>query len=361
MPAPAAGAFLSLIPSSFAPGGHIESGPGHIAPARCGATSSMPDSQPESDPRPLSIRPLAERKNLVQKEDFAKVLPPVAGFLTWFEALPDIYGSKSLKHVVQEIITARQHGRDVGVQLGAHVLKVGLAPLIIDLMRRGLITHVATNGASAIHDWEMAYQGATSEDVAENLPNGSFGFWRETLDALNGAAKRAQQNGEGFGEAIGRQILEDKLPYRHLSVFSEAVRLGIPATVHVAFGCDITHMDPDLDGAALGAATQKDFWTFADSVGRLEKGVWLNVGSAVIMPEVFLKAVSIARNRGKLTDDFLTCNFDMLQQYSAFTNVVQRPPKNGRSILAMHEIVLPLLHQALLCTAEARGCLQEAK
>jgi hypothetical protein len=241
------------------------------------------------------------------------------------------------------------------------VLKVGLSPLIIDLMRRGLITHVATNGASAIHDWEMAYQGATSEDVSENLPDGSFGFWRETMEALNGAAKRAQDNGEGYGEAVGKQILEDELPHRDLSVFAEAARLGIPATVHVAFGCDITHMDPDLDGAALGAATQKDFWTFADSIGRLEKGVWLNVGSAVIMPEVFLKAVSIARNRGQLTDDFMTCNFDMLQQYRAFTNVVQRPPKNGRSILAMHEIVLPLLHQALICTAKSRGCLQEAR
>ncbi|MCB9876060.1 MAG: hypothetical protein H6835_00530 [Planctomycetes bacterium] len=319
----------------------------------------MSDQNPPD--RPLHIRPLAERKNLVQKEDFAKVLPPVDGFLKWFEALPDIYGSKALKFVVDQIVTARQHGRMVGVQLGAHVLKVGLSPLLIDLMRRGLITHVATNGASAIHDWETAYQGATSEDVATSLPDGSFGFWRETLDALNGAAVRAQQNGEGLGEAIGRTILEGELPYRHLSVFSEAARLGIPATVHVAFGCDITHMDPDLDGAALGASTQRDFWRFADSVGKLEKGVWLNVGSAVIMPEVFLKAVSIARNKGQLTDDFLTCNFDMLQQYRAMTNVVQRPPKQGRSILAMHEIVLPLLHQALVCTADARGCLQEAR
>ncbi|HEB54025.1 MAG TPA: hypothetical protein ENI87_12290 [bacterium] len=309
----------------------------------------------------MRIRPLAERKNLVHKEDFAKVLPPVGGFLSWFEALPDIYGSKSLKHVVGEIVTARQHGRQVGVQLGAHVLKVGLSPLVIDLMRRGLITHVATNGASAIHDWETAYQGATSEDVAANLPDGSFGFWRETLTALNGAAKRAHERGEGLGEAIGRTILEEELPHRELSVFAEAVRLGIPATVHVAFGCDITHMDPDLDGAALGAATQTDFWRFCETVGQLDQGVWLNVGSAVIMPEVFLKAVSIARNKGQLGDDFLTCNFDMLSQYRAVTNVVQRPPKQGRSILAMHEIVLPLLHQALLCTAEARGCLREAR
>ncbi|MBL8732498.1 MAG: hypothetical protein JNN13_09035 [Planctomycetes bacterium] len=321
----------------------------------------MVEPNPEPGQPPLRIRPLRERKNLVRKEDFAQVLPPVDGFLRWFEALPDIYGAKALKRVVDAIVTARQQGRLVGVSLGAHVLKVGLSPLLIDLMRRGLIGHVATNGASAIHDWETAYQGATSEDVAQNLPDGSFGFWRETLDALNGAAVRAKTRGEGYGEAIGRTILDGDLPHRQLSVFAEAARLGVPATVHVAFGCDITHMDPGLDGAALGAATQRDFWTFADSVGRLGGGVWLNIGSAVIMPEVFLKAVSIARNRGQLGDDFLTCNFDMLQQYRAMTNVVQRPPKEGKSILAMHEIVLPLLHQALLCTAAARGCLVEPR
>ncbi len=321
----------------------------------------MPDPDPSPAPRPLRVRPLAERKNLVGKESFAKVLPPVAGFLQWFEALPDIYGSKALKLVVDRVVTARQQHREVGVSLGAHVLKVGLSPLVIDLMRRGLITHVATNGASAIHDWETAYQGATSEDVAANLPDGSFGFWRETFTGLNGAVKRAAARNEGLGEAIGRQILDDDLRYRHLSVFAEAARLAIPATVHVAFGCDITHMDPELDGAALGAATQRDFWVLADTVGRLDHGVWLNVGSAVIMPEVFLKVVSIARNRGQLGADFLTCNFDMLQQYRAVTNVVQRPPKEGKSILAMHEIVLPLLHQALLATASARGCLQEPR
>lgn len=320
----------------------------------------MADPNP-GKPRPLRIRPLAERRNLVKKENFAKVLPPVAGFHRWFEALPEIYGSKALKQVVDRVITARQQGREVGVALGAHVLKVGLSPLLIDLMRRGLITHVATNGASAIHDWETAYQGATSEDVAANLPDGSFGFWRETFTGLNGASQRAAARNEGLGEAIGKQILADDLPHRHLSVFAEAARLSIPATVHVAFGCDITHMDPELDAAALGAATMRDFWILADSVGRLGQGVWLNIGSAVIMPEVFLKAVSIARNRGQLGDDFLTANFDMLQQYRAVTNVVQRPPREGKSILAMHEIVLPLLHQALLCTAESRGCLQEPR
>ena len=311
--------------------------------------------------RPLRIRPLAERKNLVQKEAFAKVLGPVDGFLPWFEALPEIYGSKALKLVVARIVEARQQGREVGMSLGAHVLKVGLSPLLIDLMRRGFVTHVATNGASAIHDWETAYQGATSEDVAENLPDGSFGFWKETLDGSTAATARAGRTGEGLGLAIGRQILEGDLPYRHLSVFAEAARLQIPATVHVAVGCDITHMDPQLDGAALGAATLRDFWILADTVGRLDHGVWLNIGSAVIMPEVFLKAVSIARNRGQLGADFLTCNFDMIQQYRAVTNVVQRPPKEGRSVIAMHEIVLPLLHQAILCTARARGCLREPR
>jgi hypothetical protein len=321
-----------------------------------------PDHAAAPDPgRPLRLRPLAERRNLVQHEQFARVLPPVAGFLDWFLALPEIYGSQALKLIVGRIVDARQQGREVGLALGAHVLKVGLSPLLIDLMRRGLITHVATNGASAIHDWEMAYQGATSEDVAQNLPDGSFGFWRETFANLNGAARRAAARGEGFGLAVGRQILDDALPYRHLSVFAEAARLGIPATVHVAFGCDITHMDPELDGAALGAATQRDFWTLADTVCRLERGVWCNIGSAVIMPEVFLKAVAVARNKGLLTDDFLTCNFDMISQYRALTNVVARPPKEGKNVIAMHEIVLPLLHQAILCTAQARGCLLEPR
>lgn len=318
-------------------------------------------TEPDDPLRPLQIRPLAERRNLVHKEDFARVLPPVAGFLDWFRSLPDIYGSSALKKVVERIVTARKSGREVGLALGAHVLKVGLSPLIIDLMRRGFVTHVATNGASAIHDWETAFQGATSEDVATGLADGSFGFWRETFDGINGATVRAADLGEGLGEAFGRAILEAALPYRHLSVFAEAVRLGIPATVHAAIGCDIVHMDPGLDGRALGEATLRDFWILADTVARLDHGVWLNIGSAVIMPEVFLKAVSIARNRGQLGHDFLTCNFDMLQQYRARTNVVTRPPREGLSILAMHEIVLPLLHQAVLCTAQEAGLPMELR
>ncbi len=308
-------------------------------------------------PRPddLRIRSVRERKNLVKKEDFAAVLEPVSQFGQWFRSLPDIYGGKNLKRIVDLIVQSKQDGRTVGVSLGAHVLKVGLSPLLIDLMRRGFISHVSTNGAGAIHDWETSFMGETSEDVATALADGSFGFWRETFDALNGAAAAAARTREGYGRALGRSILETEQPHRELSVFAEAARLDIPATVHVAFGCDITHMDPDLDGAALGMATQDDFWNLVGTVEKLGGGVWLNIGSAVIMPEVFLKAVSIARNRGLLGDDFATCNFDMMHQYRALTNVVQRPPREGLSVIAQHEIVLPLLHQAILAVAAERG------
>ncbi|MCB9889599.1 MAG: hypothetical protein H6836_08465 [Planctomycetes bacterium] len=312
-------------------------------------------------PDDLTIRSLAERKNLVKRADFARVLDPVPGFGAWFQSLPDIYGGKNLKRVVELIVAARAQGREVGVSLGAHVLKVGLSPLLIDLMRRGFVTHVATNGAGVIHDWEIAYQGETSEDVATALVDGSFGFWRETFAALNGAARRAAAEQIGYGKALGLTITEGRLPCAELSVWGEAARLGIPATVHVAFGCDIVHMDPSLDGAALGAATQHDFWLLADTVSRLEHGVWINIGSAVIMPEVFLKAVSIARNRGRLGDDFATCNFDMMHQYRALTNVVQRPPREGLSVICQHEIVLPILHQALLAAGSAAGLAMEVR
>lgn len=307
-------------------------------------------------PDDLRIRSLADRTNLVKQQDFARVLEPIAGFGEWFESLPDIYGGADLKRLVDRIVAARLDGCEVGISLGAHLLKVGLSPLLIDLMRRGFVTHVATNGAGAIHDWEIAYQGETSEDVAGGLNDGSFGFWRETFAGLNNQPlQRAVRDGIGYGEALGRAILEAGLPHHALSVFAQAARLSIPATIHVAVGCDIVHMDPELDGAALGQATLTDFWVLARTVERLGGGVWLNIGSAVIMPEVFLKAVSIARNRGRLGKDFLTGNFDMMHQYRALTNVVQRPPAKGVSIIAQHEIILPLFHQALLAVAARDG------
>lgn len=304
-------------------------------------------------PDDLRIRSVKTRENLVKRDDFAQVLPPVAGFGEWFRSLPDIYGGKNLKRLVDFIVQAKKNDRPIGMALGAHVLKVGLSPLLIDLMRRGFVSHLATNGAGAIHDWETAFMGETSEDVGKALEDGSFGFWEETFAALNGAAAGAA--GRGYGRSLGQSILDDKQPHADLSVFAEAARLGISATIHVAFGCDITHMDPRMDGAALGAATQDDFWILVQTVERLAGGVWLNIGSAVIMPEVFLKAVSIARNRGALQGDFVTGNFDMMHQYRALTNVIDRPPREGLSVIAQHEIVLPLLHQAVLAVASEQG------
>jgi hypothetical protein len=305
----------------------------------------MPSKGRPKGPR---IRPLRERKNLVTLADFAKVHPPVPGFGAWFDSLPDILGSKSLKTLVRTWKQCVRDKRMVGLAIGAHVLKVGLGGLLVDLMRRGFVGHLASNGAAAIHDWEFALQGASSEDVAQGLDDGSFGFWRETFDGLNGAARAAAKSGEGYGRAIGRAIVEGKLPHAEVAVFAEAFKLGIPATIHVAFGCDIVHMDPDLDAAALGAATHQDFEILCQSVQRLDGGLWINLGSAVLMPEVFLKAVSLARNLGKLGRDFTTANLDMIQHYRAVTNVVQRPPKVGLQIIGQHEVLLPLLHQALI-------------
>lgn len=299
----------------------------------------------KNDPR---IRPIGERKNLVKLSDFATVHPPVAGFKAWFEDLPDILGSRELKDLVHAWKTAKKEGRMVGVAVGAHVIKVGLSPLLIDLMKRGFIGHFATNGATGIHDYEFALQGETSEDVLENLGDGSFGFWQETFEGVNGLLPEAARKGQGFGEALGEAILSNDLPHKEHSIFAEASRLGIPATIHVAFGCDIVHMDPNLDAAALGTVTHNDFKKLCKSVAALDHGLWLNIGSAVLMPEVFLKAVSLARNLGKLGDEFMTANLDMIRQYRAMANVVERPSKRGIHLTGQHEILLPLIHQALI-------------
>lgn len=292
------------------------------------------------------IRPLGERENIVSIEDFAEVLPPIPGFGVWLEKLPEIYGARDLKELVRVWKNTVSTKGMVGLALGAHVFKVGLAPILIDLMRRGFVGHIATNGAGAIHDYEFALIGESSEDVAEGLVDGSFGFWKETFDGMREATMDGE--GDGMGRALGRLIHDNALPHREVSIFSEAFRLGIPITVHVAIGCDIVHMDPDLDGAALGKASLEDFRILCESVQKLDNGLWLNVGSAVIMPEVFLKAVSLARNLGRLSEEFTTANLDMIQHYRAVVNVVRRPSRTGLSITAQHEIILPLIHQALI-------------
>lgn len=315
------------------------------------------EQAPGRDPFPAmrNVRtyPLASRPSLVELRDFCQTPEPFAEFSKFVDALPDIYAGKHFKELVARIVVAKTKKKPFAVALGAHVLKVGLAPLLIDLMRRGVIDHVAMNSAGAIHDFEIATVGKTSEDVAKVLTSGGFGFAEETGVALAEAARRGAEpkDGEelGFGRALGRMLIERNAPHRSLSVTAEAVRLGVGVTVHGAIGADIVHMHPAANGAHIGAASMADFRHVCKLVHGLDGGVWINVGCAVILPEVFLKSVSVAMNLGATLDDMTTANLDMLRQYRAETNVVQRPPGRGISILGQHELMLPLLRMALLC------------
>jgi hypothetical protein len=235
--------------------------------------------------------------------------------------------------------------------MGAHVIKCGLSPWVVALMEEGVITGVAMNGAGAVHDFELAWAGATSEDVGPALEDGSFGMARETADFLNAAAADAALEGQGFGETLGQAILEERLPNAALSITAAGARLGIPVTVHVAIGTDIVHMHPSASGAAIGESSLRDFHRFAERVERLEGGVYLNAGSAVILPEVFLKALAMARNRRKgLPRRFTTANLDFIPSYRPLTNVVRRPTSRGGKgyqITGHHELLLPLLFAAV--------------
>ena len=317
----------------------------------------MTPLDPAHDPFPEMAKvrtyPIASRKSLVHTDQFCATPEPFEGFGGFFESLPDIYAGTHLKRLVERIVAAKRAGRPVAVALGAHVLKVGLAPLLIDLMRRGVIDHIAMNGAGAIHDFEIATAGCTSEDVAEQLPRGEFGFAEETGAGLARAAELGRD--VGFGEGLGRLLLELEGEYNHLSVSAEAARLGIDCTVHVSFGADIVHMHPACDGADVGAATHLDFRKVCRFVHGMNGGCWINVGCAVVLPETFLKAVSVAINLGADLGEITTGNLDMLRQYRAETNVVQRPPGTGITLMGQHEILLPLLRMAVLCQLQSAG------
>ena len=306
----------------------------------------------EHDPFPamrgVRTYPLESRRSLVDLRDFCAVPEPLPGFEHFVDSLPDIYVGKHFKELVGRIVAAKLGGKPVAVALGAHVLKVGLAPLLIDLMRRGVIDHVAMNSAGAIHDFEIATAGKTSEDVAEQLPKGEFGFADETGKGLAEAAKLGAGAEAGFGRGLGRLLIARNAPHRDLAVSAEAVRLGLGVTVHACLGADIVHMHPSCDGADVGAASMLDFRHVCKFVHGLDGGVWMNVGCAVVLPEVFLKAVSVAINLGAKLDGMTTANLDMIRQYRAETNVVQRPPGRGISLIGQHELLLPLLRMALL-------------
>ncbi len=295
----------------------------------------------------LRVYPVAGRRSLVDVKDFGRPARPGASFGAFERSLPNTLAARELRGLADEVAKASRRGRPVVAAFGAHVIKSGVGPVLIDLMKRGVVTALATHGASAVHDYEISLIGRTSEDVAEGLSNGAFGMARETAAALGRAAKRGAQ-GEGLGRALGEMIREDKNPWARHSVFAAASRLKVPATVHVALGTDIVHMHPQVSGAALGEASLTDFRILCSVVGDLEGGVWLNIGSAVVMPEVFLKALSAARNLGCKVKNFCCANLDMIQHYRPRANVLMRPRGKGYAITGHHEIMLPLLRMMVV-------------
>jgi deoxyhypusine synthase len=286
------------------------------------------------------------RPSKVAVRDEARPHTAGASYADFLASLPDLLGAADLRTAVGAWARAWRGGHSVLFGFGAHLIKVGLAPVVVDLLERGAITAVMMNGAGCVHDLELAMMGRTSEDVAEALDDGSFGMAHETAEVLNGAINRGYEEGIGMGAAIGRAIADSRYPHRKRSVLAAAARLGVPVTVHAAVGTDIHHMHPSADGAAIGATSYRDFETLAGLVATLERGVVFNVGSAVILPEVFLKALALARNLGNKVDRFTAVNLDFIRHYRPSVNVVERPTRRGGqgiNLVGQHEILLPLL------------------
>jgi hypothetical protein len=298
----------------------------------------------------IKTYPIKKRKNLVNIGQFGKPIE-LKNFNKFIDSLPKVLAADGLRNVIDNIVKAHNKNRQVVLAIGAHVIKCGLSPIVIDLMKRGVVTAVAMNGSGAIHDYEMSLIGETSEDVSHSLKDGSFGMAKETAEAIQAAASVPES---GLGKALGDKILNDKNKYKQHSILAEGARLNIPVTVHVAIGTDIIHMHPCVSGSDMGESSHIDFKILCSVVSELEGGVWLNVGSAVIMPEVFLKAITVARNLGRKVNNFTTVNMDMIQHYRPLTNVVKRPTKHGYSITGHHEIMLPLLRLGILAGLKKR-------
>ena len=289
---------------------------------------------------------ISERKSKVCVDDFANTWKKGGSLNHFLEGLPKILAADDIREVISSMASAFKNKKTVMLAMGAHVIKVGLNPVLIDLMEQGIITALAMNGAGIIHDFELAMTGQTSEDVAASLGDGTFGMARETGEFLSEAIKKAGRESLGLGEAVGLSIIENKLPLMDKSILAAGARLGIPVTVHIAIGTDIIHIHPGFDAKAAGVASHRDFRTFASAVATLEGGVYLNVGSAVILPEVFLKALTLVRNLGHQVENFTTVNMDFIRHYRPVTNVVNRPTSGGGkgfSLVGHHEIMLPLI------------------
>lgn len=310
-------------------------------------------SQYDDNFLPLDLKqvrtyPLSSRSSKVSLDDFAKPIAENASIADFVDNLPDVLAVKSLRQLVSRIQRARDLGKPIIWGIGGHVIKTGLAPVLIDLMKRGFLTAIAGNGSVLVHDAEIALVGSTSEDVDSTLSQGDFGGAEETGRLLNLAALQGAKDNIGLGEAMGRALLAMDPRHQDYSLLCATYSTRVPFTAHVTIGGDIAHFHPNMDGAALGATTHTDFRILANLVRQMNGGgVYLNIGSAVVLPEVFLKCITLVRNLGHALDDITTANFDFIQSYRPQTNVVRRPTQNGAgrgySITGHHELTIPLL------------------
>ncbi len=315
--------------------------------------SQAPRQFPPFDLRGLKTYDLASRPSKVFVEDLGKPAAPATTVSDWLDLLPRQLAANELRRVRDHICRAAGDGNLVAAALGGHVIKTGCGPYLVDWIQRGVLGAIALNGAAAIHDFELAIAGKTSEDVAAQLPTGQFGMARETADAFAVSARAGCEHEQGLGYALGRHLDEIGGTHGAQSVLLAAYRAGIPCTVHVALGTDTVHMHPHVSGAALGEASMIDFRRLCSVVAGLENGVWLNLGSAVVMPEVFLKAVSVVRNFGHNLGGMVAVNFDKQAQYRSRVNVLDRPASQGIELIGHHEILIPLLHAAVAAALSA--------
>jgi len=299
----------------------------------------------------IAYTSVSRKKHKVGQRLFAHPWRRGGSLADFLNTFPNLLAGKEFQEIVERIAKAVRQKKTILLGMGAHPIKVGLNPVLIDLMEKGILSGIAVNGACLVHDVEIAMVGHTSEEVDEELSRGTFGMVRETHETINQAICEGVKKGWGIGESLGQTILHGNFPYKRLSLLAAGKKLGVPITAHIAIGTDITHMGPSADGSAIGEGSLRDFRTFASLVSRLEKGVYINLGSAVLLPEVFLKALALARNLGYPLTRITTLNMDFIYHYRPSLNVVKRPTlKGGKGyyLIGHHELMVPLLAASVI-------------